>query len=564
MVFLNLSNYSSINGRVWNTQRILKEKNAKVENIIELLLMARGIENKNDIKLFFDPPDPHSIPLKDIGIKETEIKKLTDRLKKAKKENEQIVIFGDYDTDGVCATAIVWEVLYKMGFKVMPYLPNRFEEGYGIKADSIKKLKKIYPDLGLIITVDNGIVAFEAASEAQKLGIDLVISDHHEPGSVKPQSLAVIHTTKTSGAGVSWFLARETVKFFKSDLDLKDLLGLCALGTVADQLPLLGINRALVKHGITALRTTDRPGIIELCNVAQVVQENIGTYEINYALAPRINAMGRLDHAMDSLRLLCTKNHTQAKNYANKVGKTNSERQKIVEEVVFHADQSASQKNWENIIVLSHESYHEGVIGLAAAKLVEKYHLPAIVMTENEGICKASARSIPGFNIIKAIRQLEGYLITGGGHEMAAGFSINKENLDSFINEIDKIAASLLTDEIRTRKLQIDLELDFNALSWDLAEKLIAFEPCGVGNFNPVFRTNNVEIKENKLLGKDGKHLRLILKESEREYEAVAFGLGNQAKALNVGRKIDIAYNLDINRWNGRESLQLKIKDIMI
>lgn len=526
--------------------------------------MARGIENAHNIKLFFNPSKPHSIPLKDIGLKEAEIKKLAERLKKAKMQNEQIVIFGDYDTDGVCATAIVWEALHTLGFKVMPYLPNRFEEGYGIKADSIKKLKNIYPDLGLIITVDNGIVAIEAAQEAIKLGIDLVISDHHELGIEKPQALAVIHTTKTSGAGVSWFMMREIVRIIKSNLDIKELLGLCALGTVADQLPLLGVNRSLVKYGILALRNTNRPGIVELCRAAQVMQNDIGTYEINYALAPRINAMGRLDSAMDSLRLLCTKNLTQAKKFANKLGKTNSQRQKIVEEVVVHAAQSASQKNWENIVILSHKSYHEGVIGLAASKLVEKYHLPAIVMNENGNICKASARSISGFNIIKAIRQLDGYLISGGGHEMAAGFSLKKENLHTFIDKIDEIAASLLTDKIRTRKLQIDLELGFNALSWDLAEKLNAFEPCGMGNFNPVFRTNNVEIKENKLLGKDGKHLRLILSESEREYEAVAFGFGNHAKTLKSGKKVDVAYNLDINRWNGKETLQLKIKDIKL
>lgn len=533
-----------------------------MEEVIALLLAARGIEKTAEIKQFFNPPDPHSITLKEIGLKKTEIKKLADRLKLAHKNDEQIVIFGDYDADGVSATAILWEALHTLGFKVMPYLPDRFEEGYGLRAESIEKLKQKYPELSLLITVDNGIVAFEASKKAKELGIDLVISDHHTPEEKTPEAMSVIHTTKTSGSGVAWFIVRELESVFKGGLDTQELLSLSALGTVADQLPLLGVNRSLVNHGLKALRSTTRPGVVSLCAASQINQPEIGTYEINYVLAPRINAMGRLEHALDSLRLLCTKSRTQAEKLAHTLGKTNRKRQQIVEEVIAHASVAAKKKSWDNIIVLSDVSYHEGVIGLAASKLVEKYHLPAIVMNESDTICKASARSISGFNIIEAVRKLDHFLLSGGGHEMAAGFSIKTSNLSDFIKEIDQIASSLLTDELRVRKLTIDLELDFGSLSWDLAEKLTAFEPCGVGNFTPVFKTTNVEVKSNKVLGQDGKHLRLNLSSDGREYEAIAFGFGKYAKDFGEGKLIDIAYNLDINRWNGRESLQLRIKDI--
>ncbi len=551
-----------MDARIWRTRHTLKKANAKIEEIIEFLLSARGIEKPADISDFFSPPMPKHISLSEVGLEDTEIKKLIKRLKQAKEKNEQVIVFGDYDTDGVSATAIMWEALYAYGFKVMPYLPNRFDEGYGIQANSIEKLKNQYPDLGLIITVDNGIVAFKAALKAKELSVNLVISDHHKPGDKKPDVLAIIHTAKMSGSGVAWFIVRELNKIFNGDLDIDELLGLAALGTVADQLPLLGINRSLVTHGIQALRKTSRPGILALCWVAHINQQDIGTYEINYILAPHINAMGRLEHALDSLRLLCTKSQTQAQSYAYLLGKTNTKRQQIVEEVIAHASDAAKQKKWKNIIILAHESYHEGVIGLAASKLVEHYYLPAIVMSEKDGIYKASARSINGFNIIDAIRKLETYLLSGGGHEMAAGFSIKKDDLGSFINEIDKITASQLTEDMRLRKLFIDLELGFDLLSWDLAERLLTFEPCGVGNFTPVFQTRGVEIKSSKILGRDGKHLGLSLQANEREYPAIAFGFGEYAPELPVGKIVDVAYNLDINRWNGKESLQLKIKDI--
>ncbi|MFI5241028.1 MAG: DHH family phosphoesterase, partial [Microgenomates group bacterium] len=282
---------------------ISKNRVKSQKELIDILLKNRGIVNKKDRESFFEPKIPEKLTLKELGISESEVKKAIVRIKKAIKTQEKVFVYGDYDADGVCATAIMWETLFSIGLNVLPYIPERFSEGYGLNVESIKKLKEENVDLGLIITVDHGIVADKKIDTAKELGIDVVITDHHQPGKAKPKPFALVHTTKISGSGVSYIFANEIKK--KIDVVKKldrDSLELAAIGTIADQLPLIGPNRSIAKYGLDALNKTKRVGLITLFENAAVKIGNIGTYEVGFMIAPRINAMGRLGHAIESLR----------------------------------------------------------------------------------------------------------------------------------------------------------------------------------------------------------------------------------------------------------------------
>jgi len=535
-------------------------------SIVDTFLKNRGIKTNKEKEEFFNPTPPDKIELKALGISKPEIIKAIRRITLAKKNKEKVIVYGDYDADGICGTAILWETLYSLGLNVLPYIPERFSEGYGLNSESIKKLKEEDPGLGLIITVDHGIVANKKIDIAKELGIDVIITDHHQPGKIKPKALATIHTTTIGGAVVAWIFSREIVKKFQipnSKFQIGSSLELCAIGTIADQLTLIGPNRSIAKYGLEALRKTNRAGLLALFKEAGIDKESIGPYEVGYLIAPRINAMGRLTHAIDSLRLLCVKNKEKAKELSEHIGRTNIERQRIVDEVVIHAREKLGTGTKDSVIVLAHESYHEGVIGLVAARLVDEFYKPAIVLSTKGDIAKASARSISGFNIIESIRKLEGLYIEGGGHPMAAGFSIETKKIEEFTKKFNKIAKELLTEEILSRKLRIDLELNFNQINRELVDALKSFEPTGLGNYPPSFVTREVEVVEARTVGRDKTHLKLKLRQNSLVFNAIAFGLAS-AYSLVPSALIDIVYNIEENIWNGNKSLQLKIKDILL
>jgi len=518
----------------------------KSKNIIKTLLKNRGIKSEKE---FFNPRYPGKIMANSLGLSKTQIKKAIERIKQAKKNKEKVIVYGDYDADGICATAIVWEALFALGIDALPYIPERFSEGYGLNASSISKLKTQDPKLKLIVTVDNGIVAYEGIKKAKELGIDVIIVDHHQPGNKKLNSYSVIHNSKVCGSALAYFFAKQLGK--------TDGLELAAIGTIADQMPLAGVNRSIVKYGLGELNKTVRPGLLALFEISAITK--VGTYEINYMIAPRINAMGRISHGFDSLRLLCTKDKIKALGLARHLDEVNRERQRIVEKVVVHARGKVKD---EKIIILSHESYHEGVIGLAASRLVEEFYRPAIVLSRKKGISKASARSISGFNIIEAIRQLEDLYLEGGGHPMAAGFSIETKKIGEFSKRMGKIAKGLLTEEILAKKLKIDLELNFEEINPELVERIRQFEPFGLGNPTPTFMSREVELLNARTVGKDLSHLKLRLRLNAVVMDAIYFGGGGFYSKLTPGTKIDLAYQLEENVWNNNKSLQLKVKDL--
>lgn len=521
------------------------------KEITKTLLINRGIKTKKEREDFLSPRNPIDIFLKEYGVDNKKLNVITKRLELAKKKKEKIIIFGDYDCDGVCATAILWENLYSLGFDVLPYIPNRFSEGYGLKASSFSnsKFKNLNPKL--IITVDNGIVAYDAVKEAKKSRIDIIVVDHHTEGSKKLATGHVLHSNAVCGSTLAWILSSRFTKKV-SGLDL------IALGTIADQMPLIGVNRSIVKWGLKNLNETKRIGLKALINESKIT--NVGVYEIGYILAPRINAMGRLANALDSLRLLCTKDSKKAFELAKILGKTNTERQKIVEEVLDKAIKQV--KTDSNEIIILKGDYHEGVIGLASGKVTEKFYRPSIVFSTGKETSKASARSIYGFNIIEAIKKTK-LILEGGGHPMAAGFSIETKKIDEFAKKIIKISKPLLTDEILSKKLRIDMLLDFSQINKKLIETLKQFEPTGYGNFQPIFVTKNVKILENKTIGSDSKHLKLKLEKDKIVFNAVWFNY-NKLIIIKKSDLVDIAYTIEENIWNNNFSIQLKIKDIKL
>jgi len=572
-----------------------KPKN-KVDEIKNVLLENRGMMTKKQKEEFFNPTHPEALELKNLGIRMAGLKKALTRIAKAVKDKEQIIIYGDYDADGICATAVLWEILYFLNKNTHPYIPDRFEEGYGLNVNSVLKLKTEYPELKLIITTDNGIVAHEAVEDAKKFGIDVIVTDHHQPlaeqitrkgfksfrgkNTVKktvkysyPDACAIVHTTKLSGSCVAWILARELGKKFKNtklELQIQNDLELAAIGAIADQVPLLGVNRSFAKFGLDSLKETKRPGLIALFNESGLAQTvggvrgrwNIGMYEVNYIIVPRINAMGRMEHAIDSLRLLCTRSNIKARELASVLGQANLKRKKLVEKVVFHAREIVEKQIWKGAIIVDNETYHEGVIGLAASKIVEEFGRPTIVFSKGKKISKASARSVSGFNINESIRRLSDITLGGGGHSMAAGFSIETDKIELFKEKFDQIVTPLLTDELLERKLKIDVELDLTDLSLEFFEIIEKFEPCGVGNPAPIFLTKNVNVYGLRTVGAGGKHLKLVIEKDGKTFEAIAFGKGDYMPVLNGKGKINIAYNLYKNTWNGKSDIQLRIRDI--
>jgi single-stranded-DNA-specific exonuclease len=527
-----------------------------VEEVLKILLENRGIRTKRETEEFLNP-DLTKVTPKNTGINLKELKKGIARIERATKNKEQIVIFGDYDADGLCASAILWETLNNKGAKVLPYIPDRVEEGYGISEKAIENLVKKLPQTKLIITVDNGIVANEEVDLLNKRGIDVIITDHHLPGEKIPNALAVIHSTKLSGAGVAFLLSKEIEK--KSN----DYLDLVTIATVADLVPLTLANRTLVTFGIKALRKTKRTGLLELINEAGIELSKIGTYDIGHIIAPRLNAMGRVGNALDSLRLLCTKDKKAAKSLAQKLGRINKKRQDLTYEAMFHAVEKVKRDNLKDkkLLFVADENYQQGIIGLVAGRLTEEFYRPSIVISKGKKFSKASARSVKGFNVIEFIRRASEFLTAAGGHPMAAGFTVETVNLEKLKQKLEKLAEKFVEDKHLIRAQRIDCQIPMELVTDELFRAIKKLEPFGMDNPLPVFLSEAV-IKDLRFVGKNGKHIKFIFSSSKAfRIDGIGFGIGEKYEKLNSQEKVMISYVIDENEWNGNKKLQLKIRD---
>ena len=498
--------------------------------IIQKLLANRGLKSKKDIDEFFRPVHPKDI--KSPFDSKSAIKLIKSHIKK----NHKIAIYGDYDVDGICSTAILWETLYAGYKNVFPHIPHRREEGYGLSTTGIDHC--LNQGAKLIITVDNGIVAHEQIKYCRDQGCDIIIIDHHEVGESLPSANIILHSTTTCAAGLTWFFCR--------DYGNAPSLELVALAVICDIVPLLGINRSFAKFGLEELNKTCRPGLLALFEEA-AIKPPINPYHVGFIIGPRINAAGRLEHAIDSLRLLCTKDPVKARGLAAHLGEVNRSRQQLTEDSVAHA---LSHISLSNLIISAHESYDEGIIGLIAAKLAEKHHRPAIAISIGEKTSKGSARSIPGFHITEHLRQFESLLAAVGGHAMAAGFTIETSKIQDLISSISHpdIPADLLV-----KKQRVDCEIPLSMIHNSLFKKIKEFEPFGLANPTPVFQSKNIPVSNFRKVGKTSQHLKF----TAGGLDAIYFN----APEINFDTA-DITYTINEDNFTGNSKLQLVVKDI--
>ena len=566
------------------------------QQLVDLILKHRQIK---DINEFLNPQSPLKISILDFGFKK-EWGKTLKLLKEIKKKNQMIIVYTDYDADGITGGAILWETLYLLGFKTMPYVPNRKTEGYGFSIIGIDKvIKKFNP--ALIISVDHGITKVKEIEYAKKKGIKIIITDHHLKSDKTPKAEAIFHIPELSGSGVAYFFAKEiftrlqkqsigrtaAVKEERSDgkttaVKLKenfetDYLALASIGTIADLVPLIGPSRSIAKLGLDAFSKVKRYGIRHILKEAGIENKKITPYEVGFIIAPRINAVGRLKDATDALRLLCTTNESRAKELAQYVGDKNRERQDLVKKSVEEAEinlksQISNVKSIPKIIILVSQKWHEGIIGLIASKITEEFYRPTIVLTKTNGVYKGSARSIPPFHITNFLRSLKKYLIDVGGHAQAAGFTIEEKKLNDFVTAAQELSSKLIKDKELERKIEVDIKVPVSKVNLDLVKALEKLEPFGIANPRPTFLSEDV-ITNAQLFGKTNNHLKIWLtnvipapclpagrKAEIQSFELIAFNQGEKFKQLSRGEKINVVYSLEVDRWNERERLRGMIK----
>lgn len=541
----------------------------KSDELITHVLNNRGLTTPKEQEDFLNPN--LNALFKEIPFPEMD--KAVARIKEAIANKEKISIYSDYDADGINATAILWETLHKMGADVTPYMPHRMTEGYGISISGVELLAE--KGVKLIITVDNGITAVAPVNRATELGVEVIITDHHQKPVIMPKPHSFVWSDKICGAGVAFVLS----KHLTGDFDSRKHLDLAALATITDVMPLQGFNRAIVIEGIKELNITKRVGLQAMFHEANIEQGKIGSWEIGHVIGPRLNAMGRLDNAIDSLRLLCTNNPLKAKSLCLMLSQTNSERQKLTEKMV----EDAKLLFEEELIVgvLASDGWHEGVVGLVAGRMTERHYRPMLAIAKGETFSKGSARSIPGFNIIEALRSLDGVFENVGGHPMAAGFTIRTDKIAKLKADLNRYAKKNCNDSLLKRKLSIDAILRIADIHIDIYRSLKLLEPFGNANLEPVLLTKELVVEEIKKVGQKGQHAKLIVTNDESDsipnsmgnqqvyqtkfkphYEAIGFNMSEILQKIRPGDRVDIAYTLDLNVWNNISKLQMKMKDI--
>ncbi len=541
----------------------ISEKKSPQE-IIDILLTKRGI---TDINSFLSPPHPLTFSLKELGFQK-ELTILLDILADCKEKKKTVVVYTDYDTDGITGGSILWQTLHILGFTVFPYVPHRQKEGYGFSVKGIDAVvEKYHP--GLIISVDHGISAREQIHYASEKGIPVIVTDHHTKPPLLPDAAkAIIHCPLVSGSGLAYIVALDIWKTLDphneklKKLFSADFLALAGLGIIADLVPLIGYARSIAKYGLTAFTHSTKPGIRALLTVAGLNEATISTYHAGFALAPRINAVGRLSHAIEAVRMLCTENAITAKRLAEEAQMYNLSRQKLVETAVQTALLSIENGTIQPLIIQKNKDWNEGIIGLIASKITEKYNQPAIVMTKTEEGWKGSARSVKGFDITAFLRSLN-ILKHVGGHPQAAGFSLTDNQLSTFEERIaDRMEE---VPPAKEREVKVDIELPLSCISEKLSDLMIQLSPFGIGNPTPVFQST-VKIVFANTMGKKQEHLKFIgqdLTEHTKQLECVYFSPTEEQKKLIVpGAQISIVYTIETQYWQGRKQLKCFIKTV--
>lgn len=529
------------------------------------LLIHRNIEEKEKVESFLAPDldqlyDPFLLD---------DMEKAVGRIKTALENKEKITIYGDYDADGVSSTSLLMKALRQMQADVDYYIPNRFTEGYGLNKEALLRIKE--QGTKLVVTVDTGISACQEAEFAKEIGLDLIITDHHEPPELLPDAIAVINPKKPNcpypfkqlaGVGVAFKLISALMEKIPTEW-----LDLVALGTITDLVPLIDENRILTTFGLQKLNERTNLGIAALADAAGIDKE-ITAGQIGFGIGPRINACGRLYHATDAVELLLTENRTEAIQLAEMLNQYNQERQDLVEQITEEAIAQIEKEphKHQKVIVVAQENWHVGVIGIVASRLVEKYYRPTIVlgMDPETGIAKGSARSIEGFDLYRALTACKDLLPHFGGHYMAAGMSLPLENLEPLHRKLAQLAEQWLTAEDYIPLTKIEGKLHLSEIEFGMLEDIRRLEPFGVGNPTPLFQIEQATLGRLQKMGQSHNHLKLRLSQDGKNIEVVAFRRAELAEQLTLQVPIQVVGELTINEWNGRRTAQIFLKDLRV
>ena len=558
--------------------RLLAER-LGITPIAGQILINRGVSDPEDAHAFLYPEladlhDPSFLP---------ELEQSASRIRQAVEGKEKIVIYGDYDVDGISATAILMRCLALLGCEAEYYVPDRVEEGYGLNADAVRALAE--QGTNVIVTVDCGVSAVAEAALAGELGIDLIITDHHEPGDEVPINVILIDPKlpgcpypfrDLSGAGLAFKLAWAIGKTF-SDGDrvssrfrtfLLDAVSLAALGTIADVVPLHGENRALAHYGLKGLSASDAPGVTALREASSLDGKEISSFEVAFRIAPRLNAAGRMGSARQAVELLTTPSLDRAREIVDHLGRENSRRQRLQEKILLEAGEllaAAGGVEGRQSIVLAKEGWHAGVLGIVAAKLAERHWRPAVVLTLEGDTGHGSARAVAPVHLFDALHACSDRLIGFGGHARAAGLRIRTDELARFKTEFEAAVALQLGDREPTPILDIDTTMRFSDMSRRLLDDINRIAPFGEGNRPPMLASFDVDLPASvRRMGTGGQHLSFYGNQNGVALRCVAFGLGEWADALARAGRCDIAYIPRINRYRGDESIELDVRDIKI
>ena len=565
----------------------VKNKKSARENIpgeyhpiILQLLLNRSLISEKDQREFFDSDYAKNIADPFLF---SDMEKAVNRIIAAKKHSghpeEKVAIYGDYDADGVTATAMLFETLEKLGFKnVIIYIPDRQLEGYGLNSEAIQYLSA--EKVRLIITVDCGITSLEEIEKANKLGMDVIITDHHHVPRKLPKAFAIINPNvknceypekNLAGVGVAFKLAQALYEKInpKKKEQIKWSLDLAAIGTIADCVPLLGENRILAKYGLVVLSKTRRPGLLEMFKVGRITidENNIpNAQKISFMLAPRINAAGRMDHANISYKLLIEKNTAMARTMALEIESKNQERQKITGEITREVKILAENMFRDRkFIFAENEHWQVGILGLVAGKITDEFNKPAVILQKQEREYVGSLRSIPQINIIEVLEECEDLIVKFGGHSQAAGVRVAHDKIEKFYAKMERIISKRLAGKNIMPEIGIDLEIGAEDINWDLVSEIKKMEPFGEGNEEPVFLMKNMLVDGLKIVGNGNKHLKLALRfqsGSPKIFDAIGFGFGEKFPDLMPGSVVDIVFNLQEDEWNGNKKIQLKLIDL--
>ena len=527
------------------------------------LMYNRGLTDPTQIESFTTADsslsgDPQLLP---------DIHQAINRIYQGLLSGEKIAVYGDFDVDGITGTAILVQGLKALGGNITPYIPHRIREGHGLNSDALDYLRK--EGMSLVITVDCGVTGISQVKRAKRQGLDIVITDHHTPLGELPDAVAVVDPKRAdskypfnelAGVGVAFKFLEALYNGMGKEKQIENYLDLVALGTVADMMPLLGENRYLVKQGLKVLNTNRRPGIREISALAGINSDNIGAEEISWSLAPRLNAAGRLQHALTSYKLMVTESTEEALELSTVLEEQNAERQKMTSRSLAKAKEQVQAKGIMPLLIASDPDYPPGIIGLVAGRLSEEFYRPSIVIKVGEKSSNGSCRSIPEFNIINALNECHELMSDFGGHARAAGFTMPTKNLSKLEEKLNLMAEEQLAGLDLRPKLDIDAEMNLSQLGGDTYQSLQSLAPFGMGNPVPTFVSRSVEVVDCQTMGNNGGHLRLKLRQNNVNWEAVAFGLGECFKDMHS--HIDIVYNLRLERWRGEERLRLNIQDL--